>query len=45
MINIAVSGAAGRIGRTIYKTLIGSEDFNIVFGVDAFGATDLPYPV
>lgn len=45
MINIAVSGAAGRIGRTIYKTLIGSEDFNIVFGVDAFGATDLPYPI
>ena len=45
MIKIAVSGAAGRIGRTIYKTLIGSEDFQIVFGVDAFGADDLPYPV
>lgn len=45
MIKIAVSGAAGRIGRTIYKTLIGSSEYEIVFGVDAFGASDLPYPV
>lgn len=45
MINIAISGAAGRIGRTIYKSLIGSKDYNIVFGVDAFPCDDLPYPV
>lgn len=45
MIKIAVSGAAGRIGRTIYTTLIGSDTYDIVFGVDAFGASDLPYPV
>ena len=45
MIKIAVSGAAGRIGKTIYTTLIGSDKFEIVFGVDARGADDLPYPV
>lgn len=45
MIKIAVSGAAGRIGKTIYTTLIGSDKFEIVFGVDARGAGDLPYPV
>ena len=42
MIKIAVSGAAGRIGKTIYTTLIGSDKFEIVFGVDARGAGDLP---
>lgn len=45
MIKIAVSGAAGRIGRTIYKSLIGSTEFEAVFGVDVNGADDLPYPV
>ena len=45
MIKIAVSGAAGRIGRTIYKSLIGSTEFEAVFGVDINGADDLPYPV
>ena len=45
MIKIAISGAAGRIGRTIYKSLIGSTEFEPVFGVDVGGADDLPYPV
>ena len=45
MINIAISGASGRIGRTIYKSLIGSTEFEPVFGVDVGGADDLPYPV
>lgn len=45
MIKIALSGAAGRIGRTIYKNLIGSKDFEITFGVDAFPADDLPFPL
>ena len=45
MIKIAISGAAGRIGRTIYKSLIGSTEFEPVFGVDVNGADDLPYPV
>ncbi len=45
MIKLAISGAEGRMGRTIYKTLIGSQDFEIVYGVDTFPADDLPYPV
>lgn len=45
MIKLAISGAAGRIGRTIYKSLIGSEEFEPTFGVDVFAADDLPYPV
>ena len=45
MIRIAISGAAGRIGRTMYKSLIGSTEFEAVFGVDVNGAEDLPYPV
>ena len=45
MIKIAISGAAGRIGRTMYKSLIGSTEFQAVFGVDVNGADDLPYPV
>ena len=45
MIKIAVSGAAGRIGKTIYTTLIGSDKFEIVLGVDTPGAGDMPYPV
>ena len=45
MIKIAISGAAGRIGRTIFKSLIGSTEFEAVFGVDVNGADDLPYPV
>ena len=45
MIKIAISGAAGRIGRTAYKSLIGSTEFEAVFGVDVNGADDLPYPV
>ena len=35
----------GRIGRTMYKSLIGSTEFEAVFGVDVNGADDLPYPV
>lgn len=45
MIKLAISGASGRIGRTIYKSLIGSEEFEPTFGVDVFAADDLPYPV
>ena len=45
MIKIAISGAAGRIGRTMFKSLIGSTEFEAVFGVDVNGADDLPYPV
>ena len=45
MIKIAISGAGGRIGRTMYKSLIGSTEFEAVFGVDVNGADDLPYPV
>ena len=44
MIKIAISGAAGRIGRTMYKSLIGSTEFQAVFGVDVNGADDLPIP-
>lgn len=45
MIRLALSGAGGRICRTLYKSLIGSKDFEIVFGVDFYPADDLPYPV
>ncbi len=45
MIKIALAGASGRMGRTIYKTLIGSDEFEIVFGVDPSQPTDLPFPV
>lgn len=45
MIKLAICGAGGRIGRTIYKTLVGNDDFKIEFGVDFFGANDLPFPV
>ncbi len=45
MIRLALNGAGGRMCRTIYKTLIGSTDFDIVYGVDPYPADDLPYPV
>lgn len=45
MIKLAICGAGGRIGRTIYKTLVGNNDFEIQFGVDKFGGNDLPFPV
>ena len=45
MIKIALSGAAGRMCRTIYKSLIGSKDYEIVYGIDTFIPTDLPFPV
>ncbi len=45
MIKICLVGASGRVGRTAYKSLLGDENFQIVFGVDAFPATDLPFPV
>ncbi|MEG2273834.1 MAG: 4-hydroxy-tetrahydrodipicolinate reductase [Clostridia bacterium] len=45
MIKLALSGASGRMGRTVFKSLIGSEDFTIVFGVDPFLPTDLPFPI
>jgi 4-hydroxy-tetrahydrodipicolinate reductase len=45
MLRIAVSGAGGRIGRQIYKTLIDRTDIEIVFGVDKMSVLDLPYPV
>jgi len=45
MINIAICGASGRMGRTIYKNLIASNEFEIVFGVDACPPTDMPFPV
>lgn len=45
MLNIAICGASGRIGRTLYKTLIASTEFQISFGVDARTPTDLPFPV
>jgi 4-hydroxy-tetrahydrodipicolinate reductase len=45
MIKLALCGAGGRMCRTVYKTLIGSHDFEIVFGVDPYPADDLPYPV
>lgn len=45
MIKLALAGAGGRMCRTIYKTLIGSKDFEITFGVDLCPASDLPFPV
>ncbi len=45
MIKLAICGAGGRIGRTIYKSLVGNNDFKIEFGVDFCGANDLPFPV
>lgn len=45
MIKLALGGACGRMCRTIYRSLIGSEDFFIVFGVDAYPADDIPYPL
>ncbi len=45
MIRIALSGASGRMGRTVYKALIDSKDYEIVFGVDQFPTDDLPFPV
>lgn len=45
MINICLAGASGRMGRTTYKSLLGNENYKIVFGVDAFPANDLPFPV
>ncbi len=45
MIRIALSGASGRMGRTVYKALIDSKDYEIVFGVDTFPTEDLPFPV
>lgn len=45
MTKIALSGAAGRIGKTICATLIGRNDFEILFGVDARGGEDFPFPV
>ena len=43
MTKIALSGAAGRIGKTICATLIGRNDFEILFGVDARGGEDFPF--
>ena len=45
MIRIALSGAGGRMGRTVYKSLIDSKEFQIVFGVDPYPTEDLPFPV
>lgn len=45
MIKIALSGAGGRMGRTVYKALIDSKEYEIVFGVDAYPTDDLPFPV
>ena len=45
MVKIALSGAAGRMCRTIYKSLIGSKTFEIVYGIDTFIPDDLPFPV
>lgn len=44
MINIAICGVNGRIGRTIYKALLSNQDYKIVFGVDKFGGNDFPFP-
>jgi 4-hydroxy-tetrahydrodipicolinate reductase len=45
MIHIAICGAGGRIGRTIYKSLLSNPEFDIAFGVDVTMPTDLPFPV
>ena len=45
MINIAICGVNGRIGRTIYKALLSNQDYKIVFGVDKFGGNDFPFSV
>ena len=45
MIRIALSGAGGRMGRTVYKSLIDSKEYQIVFGVDPYPTEDLPFPV
>lgn len=45
MINVCLAGASGRMGRTTYKSLLGDENYKIVFGVDAYSAGDLPFPV
>lgn len=45
MLKLALNGAGGRMCRTVYKTLIASNEFEIVFGVDPYPADDLPFPV
>lgn len=45
MIKIALSGAGGRMGRTVYKSLTLNNQFEIVFGVDPYPTEDLPFPV
>ncbi len=45
MIKLALSGAAGRMCRTIYKSLIGTNDFVVSFGVDPYPASDLQFPL
>ena len=44
MIRIAISGAGGRMGQTLFECVKRSTDFSIVFGVDTFKC-HLPYPV
>ena len=33
------------MGRTVYKSLIDSKEYQIVFGVDQYPTEDLPFPV
>ena len=33
------------MGRTVYKSLIDSKEYQIVFGVDPYPTEDLPFPV
>ncbi len=45
MTKIAICGACGQMGHTIYKTLLSSTEFEISFGVDGYNSGDLPYPI
>jgi 4-hydroxy-tetrahydrodipicolinate reductase len=44
MIRVALSGASGRMGHAVCKS-ISKDCFQIVFGVDARPSEDLPFPI
>lgn len=45
MINAAVCGACGKMGRVIHSVISGRDDINIVCGIDKFGEKYADFPV
>ena len=45
MTNIAICGANGKMGRTIYSCIKEREDCTVIGGIDRNTVTDLDYPV